>query len=280
MIKSVVQALFVILVFCVGYGFSQSATPTPRPSVNRLENVRPLNDRDDTNFSRRTSIENLPPEYRVSSKAMKRTKFSDEEKLSYKDAKKDGVKLLKLFIAPKCAEKYVIDVSDPRCAESFDYIPISYYSFFDGIYGQWFGELRMLEGFLLAGSGRYVHGFLVDLGETADIGALDKKSPEVKKLADYAIAKTSDDADKQVKELEKGINYEGAIFSSQKKIVLKHTYLMRIVAYALPDEPMSPYNYDSITAVTIAKLTDDGMAVIFWKKLSEKTAPKLQKNKK
>ncbi len=279
MIKSVFQALFVVLILSVGYGFSQSATPTPRPSVNRLENVRPLNDRDASNFSRRTSIENLPPEYRVSSKALKRTKFSDEEKLSYKDAKKDGVKLLKLFIAPKCAENFVIDVSDPRCTENFEYIPVSYYSFFDGVYGQMFGELRLLEGFLVAGSGRYIHGFLVDLGET-DVGALDKKSPEVKKITDYAIAKTSDEADKQVEELLTGINYEGAIFASQKKIVPDHTYLMRIVAYALPDEIMSPYNYDSVIAIRIAKLTDDGMAIIFWKKLSEKTAPKLQRNKK
>lgn len=280
MIKSVFQALFVILVLSAGCAFSQSATPTPRPSVNRLENVRPLNDRDDINFSRRTSIENLPPEYRVSSKALKRTKFSDEEKLSFKDAKTGGVKMLKLFIAPKCAEKFVIDVSDPRCAENFEYIPVSYYSFFDGVYGQLYGELRLLEGFLVAGSGRYIHGFLVDLGETADIGALDKKSPEVKKLADYAIAKTSDEADKQVEELLTGIKYEGDILSSQKKIAPNHTYLLRIVAYGLPDETMSPYNYDSITALRIAKLTDDGMAVIFWKKLSEKTAPKLQKNKK
>ena len=235
--------------------------------------------RDETNFSRRTSIENLPPEYRVSSKAMKRTKFSDEEKLSYKDAKKDGVKLLKLFIAPKCAEKFVIDVSDPRCAENFEYIPVSYYSFFDGVYGQLFGELRIIENFLVAGSGRYIHGFLVDLGES-DIGALDKKSPEVKKIADYAIAKTSDDADKQVEQLLTGIKYEGDILASQKKIVPNHTYLMRIVAYASPDEAMSPYNYDSIVAFQVAALTDDSMAILFWKKLSEKTAPKLQKSKK
>lgn len=279
MIKSVCRALFVILIFGAAHGFSQSASPTPRARVDRLENVRPLNDRDASNYSRRTSIENLPPEYRVSSKAMKRTKFSDDEKLSYKDAKKDGVKLLKIFIAPRCAEKFVIDVSDPRCAESFDYIPISYYSFFDGVYGQLFGELRLLEGFLIAGSGRYIQGFLVDLGES-DIGALDKKSPEVKKFADYAIARTSDEIDKQVAELEKGIDYEGSILSSQKKLAPNHTYLMRIVAYGLPDEVMSPYNYDSITAVKVAKLTDDGMAVIFWKKLSEKTAPKIQKAKK
>jgi len=279
MIKSVFQALFVILILGAGAGFSQSATPTPRPQVNRLENVRPLNDRDDTNFSRRTAPENLPPEYRVSSKAMKRTKFSDEEKLSYKNAKKNDLKLLKIFVAPKCAAQFVIDVSDPRCAENFDYIPISYYSFFDGVYGQYFAELRMIEGVLVAGSGRFVHGLLVDLGE-ADIGALDKKSPEVIKFAGYTIAKTSDEADKQVEELEKGINYEGDILSSQKKIVPNHTYLMRIVAYASPDEPMSPYNYDSIIAFQVAGLTDDGMVILFWKKLSEKTAPKLQKSKK
>lgn len=280
MIKSVFQLLLVVLVLSSGYVFSQSATPTPRPRVDRLENVRPLNDRDDIDFSRRTSIENLPPEYRVSSKAMKRTKFSDEEKLSFKDAKKDGVKMLKLFIAPKCAEKLVIDVGDPRCAENFDYIPVSSYSFFDGIYGQLYGEIRLIEGILIAGNGRYVQGLLVDLGETADIGALDKKSPEVRKLADYTVAKTSDEADTQFAELQKGINYEGMVLSSQKKIVPNHTFLMRIVAYGSPDEALSPYNYDSITAVRVEKLTDDGMAIIFWKKLSEKTAPKLQRTKK
>lgn len=279
MVKSGFQALFVILILSVSYGFSQSATPTPTPSVNRLENVRPLTDKDDINFSRRTAPENLPPEYRVSSKALKKTKFSDEEKRSYKDTKKGGVKMLKIFAAPKCADKFVIDVSDPRCADSFDYIPVSYYSFFDGIYGQIYGELRVLEDILIAGSGRYIHGFLVDLGET-EIGALDKKSPPVKKLAEYAIARTADDAEKQILELEKGINYEGDILSSQKKIIPKHTYLMRIIAYGQPDEAMSPYNYDSILAFKVDKLTEDGMAVILWKKLSEKNAPRLQKSKK
>lgn len=186
---------------------------------------------------------------------------------------------MKVFIAPKCAEKFVIDVGDPRCAEGFDYIPISYYSFFDGIYGQLFGELRILEDLLIAGSGRYIHGILVDLGET-EIGALDKKSPAVKKLADYAIAKTADDADKQIQNLEKGIEYEGEVLSSRKRIVPNHTYLMRIVAYGQPNENISPYNYDSILAFKVDKLTEDKMAVILWKKLSEKTAPKLQNSKK
>jgi len=276
MVKSVFSTLAVILVLGVVCGFSQAPTPTRTPSVNRLENLRSLDDKNNVEFSRRTAPENLPPEYRVSSKAMKKTKFTDEEKESYKEAQKDGVKLLKLFIAPKCAEKLVIDVSDKRCTENFDYIPISYYSFFDGIYGQLYGELRILEDSLIAGSGQYVHGFLIDLGEE-EIGALDKKSPRVKKLAEYAIARTSGDADKQVAELEKGIDYENEILSSRKKIVPHHTYLMRIVAYAQSDEIMSPYNYDSLLAFKVEKLTDDGMAIILWKKLSEKTAPRLKK---
>ena len=279
MVKSVFSTLAGILVLGVVCGFSQSPTQTPRPSVNRMENVRPLQDRDETNFSRRTSIENLPPEYRVSAKAAKRAKLTDEEKESYKEAKKDGVKLLKLFIAPKCAEKLVIDVSDERCAGNFDYIPISYYSFFDGIYGQLYGELRMLEDSLIAGSGRYVHGFLIDLGDE-EIGALEKKSPRVKKLVDYTIAKTVDEAEKQINALEEGIDYENEIVSSRKKIVAGHTYLMRIVAYAAPDETMSPYNYDSVLAFRIEKLTDDSMVIILWKKISEKSAPKLQNSKK
>ncbi len=279
MVKSGFAALLIVLILGVGYGFSQSLTPTPTPSVNRVDNVRPLNDNDGIDFSRRTSPENLPADYRVSSKAMKKTKFTDEEKASYKDVKKDGVKLLKIFIAPKCAEKFVIDVSDQRCADSYDYIPISYYSFFDGVYGPLYGELRILEDLLAAGNGRYVHGFLVDLGE-AEIVALDKKSPEVKKLADYAIAKTSDDADKQLAELEKGISYENGILSSRKKIIPNHTYLMRIVAYGQSNESLSPYNYDSILVFKVNKLSEDSMAIILWKKLSEKTAPKLQTSKK
>jgi len=279
MVKSSFSAVLIILILGVGYGFAQSASPTPRPSVNRLENVRPLNDDDGVNFSRRTAPENLPPAYRVSSKAIKKTKFTDEEKESYKNLKKDGVKLLKIFIAPNCADKFVIDVSDKRCAESFDYIPISYYSFFDGVYGQLYGELRILEDSLVVGNGRYIHGFLVDLGE-AEIGALDKKSPQVKKLADYVIAKTSDEADEQVAELEKGISYENEILSSRKKIIANHTYLLRIVAYGQPNEIMSPYNYDSILAFNINKLGEDNMAIVLWKKISEKSAPKLQNSKK
>lgn len=278
MFKSGFSAVLIVLILGVGYGFAQSASPTPRASVNRIENVRPLYDNDGIDFSRRTAPENLPPEYRVSSKALKKTKFTDEEKDSYKNIKKDGVKLLKIFIAPKCADKFVIDVSDKRCADSFDYIPVSYYSFFDGVYGQLYGELRILENFLVAGNGRYIHGFLVDLGE-AEIGSLDKKSPQVKKLADYVIAKNSDAADKQVEELEKGISYENEILSSRKKIVPNHTYLMRIVAYGQPNESLTPYNYDSILAFNVNKLSEDNMAIILWKKLSEKTAPKLQKSK-
>jgi hypothetical protein len=267
--------LFFVLFCGVDYGFSQTPTQTPRPSVNRLENVRPLNDNDGSNFSRRTSPENLPPEYRVSSKAIKKTKFTNEEKESYKNEKKSGVKLLKVFAAPNCADKLTIDVSDQRCADNYEYIPISYYSFFDGIYGQLYGELRILEDLLVAGNGQYVHGILFDLGET-DISLLDKKSAQVKKLADYEIALSMDAAAKQKTGLEKGINYEGEFFSSKRKIVPNHTFLMRIIAYGQENESISLYNYDSIVAFKVDKITEDGMAIILWKKISEKTAPKLK----
>lgn len=267
---------FLFIFVCgVDDGFSQAPTPTPRPSVNRLENVRPLNDNDGVNFSRRTSPENLPPEYRVTSKALKKTKFSDEEKESYKSAKKNGVKILKLFIAPGCADKLTIDVSDPRCAENYDYIPISYYSFFDGVYGQLFGEFRIVEDLVIAGNGQYVHGIFLDLGET-EIALLDKKSASVIKLADYEIAKSTDDAAKQKTELENGISYDGETISSRKKIITNHVYLMRIIAYGQESESISPYNYNSIVAFKVDKLTEDNMAIILWKKISEKTAPRLK----
>ncbi len=275
MFRSGFLTLMIILTLGVSYGFSQSPSPTPTPSVNRLENLRPLSDRDDINFSRRTSSENMPAEYRVSSKALQKTKFTDEEKEFYKEVKKGGVKILKLFIAPKCADKLVIDVSDERCALNFDYIPISFYSFFDGIYGQLYGELRILDDQLIVGNGNYVHGLLIDLGET-EIAALDKKSLLVKKLADYEIAKTLGEADKQKLELENGIKYESETLSSRKKIIPNHTYLMRIIAYGYANESLTPYNYDSILALKVDKLNDDNMVIILWKKLSERTAPRLK----
>jgi hypothetical protein len=259
---------------------SPAPSNTPqRRAVNRMENLRPLDDRDGLDFSRRTSIENLPAEYRVSAKAAKRTKASDEERELYRDSRKNGVKLLKMFVAPRCADKLVVDVGDPLCAENYDFIPISYYSFFDGIHGQYFGEIRLIDDLLIAGNGRYVQGILLDIGDT-DVASIDKRSAPAVKLASFPLAVESKAVDEQKEKLEKGIDFDGELFMSRRKLLAGRTFLLRVVAYGQPNESIGPYNYDSILALRIDKVTDDRMAIILWKKISERTAPVIREEKR
>lgn len=258
---------------------AQSVTPTPTPSANRLPNVRPLTDKDDVDFSRRTSIENMPAEYRVSSKAMKRTKLTEEEKAAIKNLKKDGLKTLKLFSAPKCADKYVVDVGVPECTAEYDFLPVSYYSFFDGIYGQLYAEIRAVDGLFLTGNGRYVVGLIQELGDF-DVSTLDKKSETVQKLGEFPVVKSASELDDQLEKLKQGVSYEGRTVASWRKIRTGNSYLMRVVAYGLPDQAVTSYNFDMIVALRVESMTSDGMAIILWKKVSEKTAPRLQAARK
>jgi hypothetical protein len=275
MTRSGVAVIVAILLTFVGTVAAQSPTPTPRPSVNRLENLQPLNDRDDNDLSRRTSIENIPPEYRISSKAEKRAKLTEQEKTELKDSRRNGLKAVKMYVAPKCAEKLVVDVSDPACSENYDLLPISYFSFFDGMHGQLYADVRLSDGTLIAGRGLYVQGFLVDLGD-AGIAALDKRSENVVKLAGYPVAKTTSEAEKQLSDLEKGIVADGIRLVSKQKLAAGRSFLLRIVAYGAPDSAITPYNFDAVLALRVERMTSDNMAIIVWKKLSEKTAPRLK----
>lgn len=275
MTRSGIAAIVAILLAVAGGVAAQSPTPTPRPSVNRLENLQPLNDRDDNELARRTSIENIPPEYRVSAKAEKRAKLTEQEKTEFKDSRKSGLKIVKMYVAPKCAERLVVDVSDPACSENYDLLPISFYSFFDGMHGQLYADVRLFDGSLIAGRGLYVQGFLVDIGD-AGISALDKRSEIVVRLAGYPVAKTTADAEKQLAELEAGIAADGIRLFSKQKLTAGKSYLLRIVAYGTPDSPITPYNFDTVLALRVERLTPDNMAIIAWKKLSEKTAPRLK----
>lgn len=276
MTKCKFLTLAFVLLVCVNLSLAQSATPTPRPAVNRLENLKPLTDGDRSVAYNRRSIENYPAGYRISSKAVKKIQFTDEEKTYYKDKKKGGLKVLKVFSAPSCADKFVVNVSDARCAEAYDFLPVSFYSFFDGEYGEPYSDVRILEDRLVAGNGQYLQGFLLDAGES-EIGTFDKKSLQVKLLADYPVIKSLKDLDTQKSDLEKGISFQNEILSSQKKLIPNHTYLLRLVAYVPVNESVTQYNYDVILIFTVDKLGEDKVAVLLWKKLSEKIAPKLSK---
>lgn len=275
---------FSVLIFvfasCPSLIFAQSATPTPqRRQINQMENVRAPENVDRSTVYNRRSFENYPAKYRVSSKALKKTQLTDEEKELYKSSRKNkGLKVLKIFVAPPCAENRAINVEDSACAEVYDFIPVSFYSFFDEEYGEIFSDFRILKDRLVAGDGQYLHGFLMDVGEV-EIGNLEKNSPQVKLLTDYEIAKTVEEADKQKLDLEKGINLQNQTLSSQKKLIPNHTYILRIVAYTEPDENVTLYNHDSVFVFKVDKLSDDNTAIILWKKLSGKMAPKLKKNK-
>ncbi len=274
MARSVVLTIVTMILAAAGSVFAQTPTPTPRPLVNRTDILKSPEDSDDNEESR--PLRGLRSEDLVSAEAYRRVKFTKDEKAQYKPATRSGEKLLKIYIAPDCATKLVVDVSDPRCTENFLLFAVSYFSFFVGDYGQQFGELQMSGDSLIGGRDLYRQGMLLDLGDR-DIGSLNKQSPEVVALSSFKIAKTVDTATKQRDDLEKaGIEVGGLRLTSKRKISPKNSYLFRFISYSRSEWVGLPQSYDSIIALRIDRLTTDGFAVVLWKRLSQKTAPRLK----
>lgn len=285
MTKSGIAALFILLIPGVVAGFSQLPNPqptqTPVGSVNDPRNpprnspeITPEdaleNNDDNENFRLLSAIE-------LKKVARRRIKLTDAEKQIYKPAAKtDDLKILKVFSAPSCAEKrLVLDARDERCAAAADLLRISFYSFLRGFYGEKIGDFRVLEDTLIAGNGSYIHGFLVDLGET-EIGSIGKDSSEVAALRDYPLARTLDEESAHRKDLENGFSYQNLNIRSQQKLKTNHIYLMRLVSYGLKGDRLSIYNKDSVYMLKVGELNNEQMAIILWKRLSEKSAPRLK----
>ncbi len=276
-----IERLFVcsvVFIFCfTAFTFAQSPSPTPL-SVNKMENLEPLRaDGQDSEDLMRNMRGYRKPPVKLSDNAKNRIKISQEEKDFLKPfVKENKLKIIKIFSAPSCAAKLAVDTSDKRCIESYDVIPVSFYSFIWSEHGETASDFQILEDLLIAGNKANTHGFMIDFGE-GEIGKFDKKSDAVKMLMDYPIAKTADEAEKQRQNLETGISFQNTIIASSRKLAANHVYLVRLVAYKVGSDIGSFGNQDSIILLKVYELNEDKMAVILWKKLSEKEAPRLSK---
>ena len=274
-----------VLLFCAVITAAQSPIPTPIPTPVRSVNEARNMPRSTTEITDRDTLEDKEWErafiprapFDISKAARAKVKISKEEKALYeKIAADNNLKILKLFSAPQCAEnRLVLNARDERCAAAADLLRVSFYSFLIGYYGETISDFRILEDTLIAGNGKYIHGFLVDLGET-EIGRIGKESAEVVFLKSYPAATTATEESRQRSDLEKGFSYQNLQISSRQKLRADHVYLMRLVSYSSKDDRASIYNKDSVYVFKVGGLNADGMAVILWRKLFQKDAPRLK----
>lgn len=290
--KIYLLSFLLISVVCVGSAAAQAQNPNPQPSrtpfVNEVKNIP----RSSTEINKKNILQQrryirlnrekdptLAP-FEISKAAAGKIEITKEDRTTYKNEINNYLNVLKVFSAPLCAaDKLLIDAKDEKCAQAADFIRISYYSFLWEIHGEYAGDFRIVEDNLFAGNGKYIHGFLADLGkielERFDRKSL-KKNLEVEKITNYPIAVTSEEEAKQRQELKKGISYQDLKMSASQKLKAGHIYIMRLVSYSFKNDKKSPYNKDSVFLFKVAALNEDKMAVILWKRLSEKDAPRLK----
>jgi len=281
-----------ILIFCTSYAAAQTPNPNPQPSrtpfVNEVKNIsRTSPEINKKNILQQRGYIRLNREkdptlapFEISKTAAGKIEITKEDRINYKNEIKNYLNILKVFSAPSCAaDKFLINAKDENCTRFADLLRVSHYSFLWEIHGEYAGDFRIVEDNLIAGNGKYIHGLLVDLGEI-EIKKLDKKSLknrlDVKKITNFPIAVTSKQESEQRQELEKGIIYQNLQISASQKLAVNHIYLMRLISYSFKNDKKSPYNKDSVFLFKVAKLNQDKMAVILWKKLSEKDAPRLE----
>lgn len=217
--------------------------------------------------------------------AEKLVDITKEEKDRFaEDRKSRGLKMLKLFSAPRCAsERLVVDVGSSECAAAIDYIRASFYSFRTGLYGESLMDIRILEDRLLSGNGGFVHGFIVDLGKV-DAALLNSKHEAVRSLADFAVAKTLDEESKQRRDLSSGLTIGAFKAFSSAKLAEGNVYLVRIISYGSKKDDRvnfieganrAVFFRDQVYVIKFGGMNKDNVAMLLWKKVSDKAAPKL-----
>lgn len=208
-----------------------------------------------------------------------------EEKARYaEERRRGGLKMLKLYSAPACASsRLVVDVGKSECAAAVDFIRASFYSFRLGLYGESVMDVRILEDRLIAGNGGFVHGLIVDLGKV-EPGLLNSKHEHVRALADLPVAKTLDEESKQRDEFAAGIRVGGFEASRSVKLEEGDVYLVRVVAYGSKRDDRANFANgfnrftffrDQVYVIKFAGINKDNVAILLWKKVSDKAAPKL-----
>lgn len=272
MARSVFLTVVTILLTIAGQVLAQDSPgirrPTSKPSV-----TDPDDQKSDLDSDLPSTID-----FQLNPKAIKRAKLTNQEKNDFKAARRNGYKLIKLYVAPDCVDKLVVNVGDQRCAENYELLPISFYSFYYGSHGENYGDLRLKEDTIIAGSSLFRQGMLIDLGEI-DLASVTETTPEVAALSNYEIATTFKTAEKQRVDLELGIACGPTTTSSRRKLIERHVFLLRAVSYRHSERTLLPYSYDNILVFRVERLTADSMALVLWKKISDKKAPRLQMDK-
>lgn len=269
MARSVVLAVVMLLVIIVGPARAQDDSkirrPPNSPAIADASNQDPDSDSDEL----RSESFQLDP------KAAKRAKLTTQEKEEFKSERRNGFKLLKMYNAPDCVDRLVVNVGDERCASNYELLPVGFYSFFYTAHGEEYSDLRIKEGFMYAGSGLFRQGMLVDLGEI-DPNTVTATSPEVISISNFEIATKFGDAEKQRSNLELGVECGTMVMSSRQKLQKGHVYLLRAVSYKHSDRTLLPYSYDNVIVFSVGRVTDDDMVLILWRKVSDKKAPRLK----
>lgn len=214
--------------------------------------------------------------YELTRSAEKLLHITDAEKAKFGALRKAaGMKMLKVYSAPTCAtERLVIDVSRDECRAAVDLIRASFYSFRFGLYGETIVDFRILEDTMIAGNGGFVHGLVLDLGKH-DVTTIDKSSDIVSSFFDIPLASTLDDESRQRKMLEEGMEFRGSTVSSSKKLIDGHAYLLRIVSYNFKKGDRTTFDRDQLYLVKYVGMNPDKVALVLWKKLADKPAPKI-----
>ena len=214
--------------------------------------------------------------YEITKDAERLVRISPIEKKRYEKLKKAGrFKMVKIFSAPSCASKrYVVDVSSSDCLVGVDLIRTSFYSFSRGLYGESLADIRMIEGTLYAGNEGMQHGLVMDLGPI-DPAQVDMTMSEADGLYRVERATSLDDEVDIRNRLKEGIAVRGKrVFSS---VVLNqgHTYLVRTINYSFVGGSRNIFQQDSLYLIHVAELNKDRTALLLWRKLVERPAPRL-----
>jgi len=203
-------------------------------------------------------------------------KVTSEEKRRHDAVRRSGgLKFLKLFSAPACASKrYVVDVSETECRLGVDNIRTSFYSLALGLYGESLSDIRIVDGVLHVGNDGMLHGMAIDLGKV-DLAKLTKTSPMVAMMADIETASDLDQESEVRKKLNEGFNVGEFTVRSSVRLIPSHTYLLRTINYSYNKGSRSPFHRDVIYLLHFAESNPDGTALLLWRKLGDRAAPKL-----
>jgi len=129
-------------------------------------------------------------------------------------------------------------------------------------------------------------GFLVNLGEKADINTITLKSKGVQPIADFVPSTDARVVSEQFTRVKKGLKLGQYVYNSKIQVEENSTYAMRSIAYGgkafitLGRRRINVFKYDKRTDIIVVfkiiRSHDDGSVSILWKGLREIPAPLLK----